>query len=54
MDTDLIEIINGLIDHFKKFKIDFFIVGAKARDILEKMLASKKVQGKQQMWILRY
>lgn len=36
MDTDLLEIINGLNDHFKKFNIDFFIVGAKARDIIAK------------------
>lgn len=34
MATDLEETIDGLVEHFKKFNIDFFIVGAKARDIL--------------------
>jgi predicted nucleotidyltransferase len=42
MDTDLIEIINGLSYHFNKFKIDFFIVGAKARDILAKDVGLKE------------
>lgn len=42
MFTDLEEIINGLIGHFDKFNIDFFIVGAKARDILAKNAGLKE------------
>jgi predicted nucleotidyltransferase len=42
MFTDLEEIINGLIGHFDQFKIDFFIVGAKARDILAKNVGLKE------------
>lgn len=36
MFTDLEDIIDGLIGHFTKLNVDFFIVGAKARDILAK------------------
>ena len=42
MFTDLEEIINELIRHFDKFNIDFFIVGAKARDILARQSGLKE------------
>jgi predicted nucleotidyltransferase len=36
MFTDIEDIVAGLSAHFEKFNIEFFIVGAKARDILSK------------------
>src|SRR3989339_971898 len=36
MNTDLEDIVNGLGKHFKSLDVDFFIVGAKARDIISK------------------
>ena len=34
MNTELEDIVNGLGKHFKSLGVDFFIVGAKARDII--------------------
>jgi predicted nucleotidyltransferase len=41
MFTDIEDVVEGLSQHFEKFNIDFFIVGAKARDILAKKAGIK-------------